>query len=131
MMGTFFRFFIPKFLVAVSIGLAFWIGSVTFKEMDRGKRIQEEIAGLRAEAQKTEKENSVLQEKIRYFQTDAFQEQEARNKLNYQGQDERTVVIKPIVPDDTDKEQDKAPIVPKTHNFLPNYEKWWTQFFEA
>jgi hypothetical protein len=99
--------------------------------MDRGKRIQEEIASLHAEAEKTQKENSLLKEKIKYFQTDDFQEQEARNKLNYQTPDEKTVVIKPGVSKGEVKIEEPAPIIPKVQDLLPNYEKWWTQFFAA
>lgn len=133
MIGKFFRFFIPKILVIVSLVLAFWIGDVTMKEMDRGKRIREEIASLHVEAEKTQKENTLLREKIRYFQTDTFQEQEARNKLNYQSPDEQTVVIQSIASKDTMKEDSPSSILPdintKTDIFLPNYEKWWKQFF--
>jgi cell division protein FtsB len=131
MLRNIFRFLIPKLFVIVSLVLAFWIGSVTLKEMDRGKRIQEEIASLHAEAQKTQKENTIFQEKIKYFQTDAFQEQEARNKLNYQSPDEKEVVIKPSVHDENTKAPDSAPIPSKIQEFLPNYEKWWQQFFSA
>lgn len=129
MFGKIFRFFIPKFFVIASLMVAFWVGSATFKEMDRGKRIQEEITSLHAEAQKTQRENTLLKERIRYFQTDAFQEQEARNKLNYQSPNEKTVVIKSIVHDDTVEAREEVSDLSKTHNLLPNYEKWWRQFF--
>jgi cell division protein FtsB len=129
MIGKIFQFFVPKIFVLLMIVLAFWIGSVTLKEMNRGNRIQEEIAALHAEAQKTQKENSVLQEKIRYFQTDSFQAQEARNKLNYQSPNERAVLIKPIGNENDTKSSDTEVVSLKAQSFLPNYEKWWKQFF--
>lgn len=129
-MGKFFSYILPKLFVFTALVLAVWIGHVTMKEMDRGKRIQEEIASLHAEAQKTQKENNVLKEKIRYFQTDAFQEQEARNKLNYQGENERAVVIKSPVP--VREESINAPSIDiQRQNLLPNYQKWWNQFFAS
>ncbi|MDD5083363.1 MAG: septum formation initiator family protein [Candidatus Moranbacteria bacterium] len=131
MIGKAFRFLIPKLFVIASLVLAFWIGDVTLKEMDRGKRIQEEIASLRAEAQKTQKENTVLREKIQYFQTDDFKTQEARTKLNYQSENERAVVIKSGVADDAAKTQEIVPVEPKAQDFSPNYEKWLKQFFAA
>lgn len=129
MIGKIFRFFIPKLFVIASLILALWIGNVTLKEMNRGQRIQEEITSLHTEAQKTQKENTLLQEKIRYFQTDAFQEQEARNKLNYQSPDEQVVVITPSVLAESVKSESDAPISSQARDFLPNYEKWWNQFF--
>lgn len=129
MIGKTIRFLAPKLFVMVSLGLALLIGNATFKEVDRGKRIQEEIASLRAESQKTQKENALLRERIRYFQTDAFQEQEARNKLNYQSPDEKVVVVKmgnqEVVPAPQDDVQ--TPVL--ADNFVPNYQKWWDQFF--
>ena len=131
MIGTIFRFIIPKLFVIASLVLAFWIANSTWKEIGRSNRIQEEIASLRSEAEKTQRDNTLLQEKIRYFQTDDFQSQEARNKLNYQSPDEQTVVIKPSMHTDEEKPQRVAPVYQKPQNFLPNYEKWWQQFFSA
>lgn len=131
MIGTIFRFIIPKLFVIISLVLAFWIANSTWKEMGRSQRIQEEIALLRSEAERTQKDNTLLQEKIRYFQTDEFQSQEARNKLNYQSPDEQTVVIKSGMHADNEKPQEPVPVYQKPRNFLPNYEKWWQQFFSV
>jgi cell division protein FtsB len=124
-----FRFFIPKILVIASLVLIFWIVNATIKEMNRGKRIQEEIALLNEEAQTTQKENTRLRENIQYLQTDAFSEQEARNKLNYQSSNEKVVVIKPSVVSEDKQEQEAQPVALAVRDSVPNYEKWWHQFF--
>ena len=129
MLGKTFHFIVPKLFILISLALAFWVGNATLKEMDRGKRIQEEITSLQMEAQKTQKENALLEEKIKYFQTDAFQAQEARDKLNYQSPNEKTVVIKSNVPDESAQKNDTTSFSARAHNLLPNYEKWWSQFF--
>lgn len=130
MPSSFFGTFMTRAFVVVALMLAVWIGFATKKEMDRGARIQEEIASLHAEAEKTQKENNMLKEKIRYFQTDAFQEQEARNKLNYQAENERAVVIKPQVSDkEVSGEVIKDYTETKREALLPNYAKWWNTFF--
>ncbi len=131
MIGKIFRFIAPKLFMLFSVALIVWIGSVTLKEMERGNRIQEEIASLHAEAQKTQKENTVLREKIKYFQTDAFQEQEARNKLNYQRPDEQAVVIQSIPNNEPVKASEYIPSPTTVDDLLPNYAKWWKQFFKA
>lgn len=131
MMQKIIRFLIPKLFVSMSIVAAFLIGNATFKEMDRGKRIQEEIASLQAESQKTQKENALLREKIRYFQTDTFQAQEAHDKLNYQSPDEKVVVVKMGAHEAPASTEQEALSAPKAQDFLPNYEKWWNEFFSA
>lgn len=130
MPSSFMGSFMTRGFVVIAILLAIWIGIATKKEMDRGERIQEEIASLHAEADKTQRENNTLKEKIRYFQTDAFQEQEARNKLNYQAENERAVVIKSTVGDQSVQEQpEKKYTDTKRESLLPNYTKWWNTFF--
>lgn len=130
MIGKTLRFLAPKLFVIISLALAVWIGSAAFREMDRGKRIQEEIASLQSDAQKTQKENALLREKIDYLQTDEFQAQEARNKLNYQSPDEKVVVVNTVVHEAVAEKPDNEASSPsKAQDFLPNYEKWWQQFF--
>lgn len=133
MVGNFFRFLAPKLFVIATLALAFWIGNAAFKEMQRGKRIQEEIASLQSEADRIQKENALLQDRIRYFQTDSFQEQEARSKLNYQSPDEQVVVVKRSDRADT-KSDISDPVVqavPSAEDLLPNYEKWWKRFLSV
>jgi cell division protein FtsB len=130
MIKPFFQDFLSKVLAVLSLVLAIWIGNATMKEVNRGRRIQEEITALQAESVSTQKENSLLRQKIQYLQTDHFQSKEAKEKLNYQGVDEQVVVI-----------QSKSRGVPETlvaidtpdvraHDLLPNYLKWWHQFTE-
>lgn len=130
-MGTFVHFLFPKLLAIVALSLIVVIGNATYKEMNRGNRIQEEINALRSEAQTIRNENSLLKEKIRYFQTDDFQAKEARDTLNYQKENERVVVIQPINDqketlsyrntNDDSQSMDRA-------GTISNYEKWWRRF---
>ncbi len=133
MVGNFFRFLAPKLFIIAALILAFWIGNAAFKEMQRGKRIQEEIASLQSEADRIQKENALLQDRIRYFQTDSFQEQEARSKLNYQSPDEQVVVVKQSDHGDaaSNNPEPVVQMVPSVQDLLPNYEKWWHRFFSA
>lgn len=132
MAKNFLHSLVSKLLMIVVLILVFWIGNAALKEMERGKRIREEVTALQQEAQKIRKENNVLREKIEYFRTDAYQQQEAKDKLNYQSPDEQVVVIKPSVHDRTETEPIKDPIaMPLPKNLLPNYEKWWDQFFAS
>lgn len=109
----------------------FFIGRAVLGEVDRGNRIKEEVALLQSEAQKVQSENNTLEERIRYFQTDAFQEQEAKQKLNYQSPNEKVVIVKPAVYGDSISQEDTAKemIDSGSDALIPNYQKWWRHFF--
>lgn len=128
------------FLRGIFVGLlavAAWLGYGAYKEVQRGDAIQEEIMKLRSEQQKIRRDNIFLQERIEYLKTDDFQEQEAKEKLNYHKEGEKVVII---------KSETEEP--PKTESVagvwrsvgensgqtnvtfpVPPYRKWWQHFF--
>lgn len=119
----------PKMLTLALLSLMLWIGHVAAKSIERGKRVEQEVTQLQAEAQKMEKENRMLKERIDYFKTDFFQEEEAKKKLNYQNPQEKVVVIKPSIAKEEEPEENTTLPVAPTRDTRPNYEKWWSQFF--
>lgn len=134
MFGKFFQNIMSKSLLILLMCVAFFIARATMREVERGNRIQQEIASLQTEAQKVQRENGILQEKIRYFQTDEFQSQEAKEKLNYQNPDEKVVVIKPSVQgisseNTAQQQQATVALQDDPNRLLPNYLQWWKQFF--
>lgn len=131
MVKRFFQFLGPKVFVLITLGLALWIGHALAQSLERGKRIDKEISSLRNEADKISRENRFLKEKISYFQTDAFQEEEAKKKLNYQNPQEKVVVIKQKPSQDTGTvSEDARQPVTGLRDIRPNYEKWWGKFFD-
>lgn len=131
MFGRAFRSLAPKLFALVTLVLAIWVGYVASKGLDRSRNIQREVASLQAEARKIERDNRTLRERVGYFQTENFQEEEAKQKLNYQNPDEKVVVVKSSAAVPQENVESARPSAPAlSEDFRPNYEKWWNRFFE-
>ncbi len=118
-------FFIAGLSVLVMIGIS--LG----KEAYRKRQIQKEIENLQNEIQKTNRENSDLQNLISYFSTSEFQEKEAREKLNLQKENEKMIVLRREA--NQPKETTGAGQVPASDysaDKSPNWQKWLQFFFE-
>jgi cell division protein FtsB len=130
MLERFARSLAPKVLATLLLFLALWIGHVAAQGAERSKRIELEVASLEAEAARMEKENVLLKEKIGYLQTDGFQEEEAKEKLNYQNPQEKVVVIRPRPGPEDEHPEESLPPEPG-EDPRPNYKKWWDRFFRS
>jgi len=125
-------------LLLIKIGIAgiviilIFIATAIYKETSQKKQIQAEINKLRDEASRINKENSVIQEKIAYFESTDYMEKEAKDKLNLQSPDEQVIVVKPssaknIVAIKENRTGAAAdPRLPEVANNV----KWWTYFFK-
>lgn len=113
--------------------LVSWAIYVSSKQVARNERIQSEVSELQSEADKIRRENETLSEKISYFSTPDFREQEAKEKLGMKKAEEQVVVIKPRPESGepmTASESNKTAAVTGIHNGSSNFEKWWRLFFE-
>lgn len=109
-----------------------WVLYVSSKQIERNRRIEEEVSLLQTEADKIHRENDTLSERINYFSSDDFREQEAKKKLGLKKVEETVVVIKPSPEDGTvgDASLGKNQQVSDSNNEnMPNYKKWWGIFF--
>jgi len=66
-----------------------------FKQINKKKEIQKEIQKLQEEAEKITRENLSSQERIAYFESQDYQEREAKEKLNLKNPEENVVIVKP------------------------------------
>lgn len=118
---------------AAVIVLIGWVTFVSSKQIKRNRRIQEEITTLETEAAKIRGENETLSEKIGYFSSSDFREQEAKKKLGLKKTEETLAVIKPAPayqPEgDTQKEISHGISESAEGTDIPNYKKWWKIFF--
>ncbi len=111
--------------------LSGWLYVLSQKERVRDKTIGSEIARLEMEAEKMRIDTLSLKERIAYFSSDAFQEREAKEKLDYRNQDEKVVVVRPGregIPTNT-------PLLSSEESRYngedtPNHRKWWRLFWE-
>lgn len=70
-----------------------------------------------------EKENRQLQEKKKYYQSEEFIEEEARNKLNMAKPGETIVILPQNFEDLINKDKNES------SSALPNWKKWLELFF--
>lgn len=117
-----------RIVVAVLAGLVGWVLVVSSRQIERNRRIQDEVSSLEREAAKIRRENETLSEKISYFSSDNFREREAKQKLGLKKEGETAVVIRQAPETDAGTEA-AAESSPGDIGDIPNYEKWWRIFF--
>lgn len=105
-------------------------GVVTWREYERGQRIEREIDMLRSEARRIQAENQGLSEKIAYFASPNFQEQEAKQKLGFKRQEEQVILVRPDTFEEVASPKEDASLAAFSimNDTEPNYKKWWKLF---
>lgn len=114
-------------LIFFLAGIVFAFASA-WKEWGRSKRIESEVEKLRMEAQKVERENQTLSERIAYFSTDNYQEKEAKEKLGLKKSDETVVVIESNLSRSDEAVQSPGQFS-RADGAKSNYQRWWQYFF--
>lgn len=103
-------------------------GYASWKQFERYQRISAEVKALEAEEEKARKENESLKERIKYFETENFQEQESKERLNMRKDSEYVVEIERIQKKpETDVKIQGDPTTSLER--VPNYKKWWEKLF--
>lgn len=118
--------------VVIIVALISWAVYVSSKQFSRNQRIEDEVSALQEEADKIQRENETLTEKIRYFDSNDFREQEAKEKLGMKKAGEEVVVIKSWQEDGQEMSSTGAGMNLSPEQIdeqSPNYEKWWRLFF--
>lgn len=118
-------------LVAI-IGIGLAAGWASYRQYERSVRIQQEIDLLKREADRVARENETLSEKIQYFASPDFKEEEAKEKLGLRRQEEKVMAIEArvrlesesVIPDADKKETEKIAWE------VPHYQQWWNIFFK-
>lgn len=124
------RWWFRVVIVAVLI-LAGWVLYVSSKQIERNRRIQDEISTLEKEAAKISRENETLSERINYFASDDFREQESKKKLGLKKENETVVEVKPApeYKKDETTSENKSAVSGNNDRSVTNYKKWWEVFF--
>jgi cell division protein FtsB len=118
-----------RIFLFLALAVILWASFVSWGQLERHKRISEEVTALELEARRIEAENKTLEERITYFSTREFREQEAREKLGLKKPDETVVAIKEEVQSEPAQSelQDNTQVGAIVE--MPNYRKWWNIFF--
>ena len=119
-----------RIFLLFALAVTAWASFVSWGQLERHKRITEEVSLLEAEAKRIQAENQTLEERMSYFSTREFREQEAREKLGLKKADETVVAIKEDIQRDSVQNDVNSQNTTKTEEVLtPNYRKWWQIFF--
>jgi len=116
-------------LLLIGSGL---LGFQSYREHERNAKIQGEIDALQAEADKIRRENETLAERIQYFASPDFQEQEAKQKLGMRRQEETVMSIRedPSLSAPRESGDNMEQETEVTLDTRANYQKWWSRFFD-
>jgi cell division protein FtsB len=119
-----------RIFLVFALAVTAWASFVSWGQLERHKRITEEVTELEAEAKRIQIENQTLEERMSYFSTREFREQEAREKLGLKKSDETVVAIKEDMENDSLVGQsDERKNENTEESNQKNYEKWWKIFF--
>lgn len=119
-----------RIFLLFALAVTAWASFVSWGQLERHKRITEEVNQLEAEAARIQAENQTLEERMSYFSTREFREQEAREKLGLKKADETVVAIKEDIQRDSVPNNVNSQSTIETEEApIPNYQKWWRIFF--
>ena len=120
-----------KIGLLAGVAVLFFVIAAIHKETVKKNQIQAEIDKMKAEAEKTAKDNSTLQERINFLSSKDYMETEARDKLNLKSPDEKVVIVKKNVIRETAPQEEPAKVViPENRVAVANHVKWWDYFFK-
>lgn len=121
---------LTRIFLLFALGVTAWAGFVSWGQLERHKRITDEVSALERQAKDIASENQTLEERITYFSTREFREQEAREKLGLKKPEETVVAIKESAGQEnvTTPNMNSNPSA-EIEDEKPNIQKWWTLFF--
>ncbi|MDD2753583.1 MAG: septum formation initiator family protein [Candidatus Portnoybacteria bacterium] len=114
--------------------LAFtWLSLVLVKAFYKRRQMDQEIGALKAEIDKMDKKGQELDQLLSYFNSQAYLEKEAKDKLNLKKEGESVVIVpdvsadQPGAAEQNNSNQTPQPSEPAKNN---NPVKWWKFLFK-
>ncbi|MDP3997467.1 MAG: septum formation initiator family protein [Candidatus Andersenbacteria bacterium] len=114
----------PKIVVAVVVVVVLGLLISLAQEMNRRLSVQREVNKLEKQVQDMQKSAAELENLNQYFNTDAYQDRLAREKLNYRAPGEKVVLI----PNEEQKSSENGQANAEVP-IRPVPERWWRIFF--
>lgn len=107
-----------------------FIAAQTIHVISRNYQLQQEVDNLREEISLLELQNQELEYQIAYYQTDAFADREARDKLGLQAPGETVVIFPDKVPGNAEiKHGTTTEELPQPD--VSNFEQWMYFLFDV
>jgi len=126
------RKLLTRIVIVLVILLVGWTAFISSKQLERNNRIEKEVSQLAKEADKIRRENETLTDRISYFASKDFREQEAKDKLGMKKPEETVLVMKQEPGAEVSEENplENTERARTESDVLPNYRKWWNLFFQ-
>jgi cell division protein FtsB len=119
------RWLTPRFFLGL-LGVLGLLGSLSLsQELNRRWQYRQEVQRLESEVQKLERNVIELSHLNKYFNTDAYQERLAREKLNYSAPGEKVVLVPQEEGSKVVAESQETTSEPQ----YSNLERWWRVLF--
>jgi cell division protein FtsB len=121
------RFLVSKIFLLLGVVILGFLFFTLGKKFMEGREIKNEIKATEDEIARLEAKNSELDDLFGYLNTEAFLEQEAREKFNLQKEGESVMII----PGSAEENENKhlACAAEDTDNKNSNPNRWWNYFF--
>ena len=119
-----------KLLLSVELLFLVLIGVALGKELVQKYTIEREINQLKEEYANLEKQKVDLEQLVTYFQTDSFQEEEARTKLGLIKPGENVIIL----PQQNSEDRTASSLTTDESVSLSqssNPQRWWSFFFRT
>jgi cell division protein FtsB len=110
------------------LGVLAVAGYFSWQQYQRGQRIRSEVKVLEDEAARVQHENESLQERIQYFSTENYREQESKERLNMRRSDEFVVDIEQLRKPTENTVMQSAQVA-EGESTTPIYKKWFLKVF--
>jgi len=122
-------YFVSRLFLLAGLAAIIMIALALVEETYKRYQIQQEIDGLKTQADSMEGDNQYLKGLIQYFQTSEYQEKEAKEKLSMQKSDEKVILVKEAPPDPKESSPNYVPKTPPKEDDRTNPQRWWDYFF--
>ncbi|MFA6908442.1 MAG: septum formation initiator family protein [Patescibacteria group bacterium] len=120
-----------KLLLSVELLFLVLIGVALGKELVQKYTIEREINQLKEEYANLEKQKVDLEQLVTYFQTDSFQEEEARTKLGLIKPGENVIILPQQNGEDRAASSSSTTDESVSLSQSSNPQRWWSFFFRT
>lgn len=115
--------------VLLVVGVVASLGASGVQEYQRASQIDQQIAQLQAEADILTRKNALLEDRIAYFASSAYQEYVAKERMGFVLEGERVVAVTPAVLGVSTNSNNSGDINSTSKESTQDSSSWWQAIF--
>jgi len=120
-----------KLLIGAEIIILILISVALVKELVRRQQIEKEVSTLKKEIASLEKNRLELTDLAQYFNSQAYKEEQAREKLGLAKPGETALIMPDTKNEALEPQGDVTTTTTATSKLSSNPQKWWDYFFKT